>query len=111
MKKEEMEALTNSMQEKLGKENSALIADDLGKLLSDNVQMNSEITNRDSQIEKLKQDKENLITTNGNLLQQVAMGEESSLVHKPNIEKEEKPKVSLKSAFDSKGNFIKNIEK
>lgn len=111
MKKEEMEALTNSMQEKLGKENSALIADDIGKLLTDNVQMNTEITNRDSQIEKLKQDKENLITTNGNLLQQVAMGEESNLIHKPSIEKEEKQKIGLKYAFDSKGNFIKNIDK
>ena len=35
MKEKDMEALTQRIQEKLGEENSALIADDLGLLLSD----------------------------------------------------------------------------
>ena len=108
MKKEEMENLTTSIQEKLGKEASAKIADDLGKLITDNAQMNKEIENRNSQITKLKQEKENLITTNGNLLQQVAMGEDLTFLGSQNKQKEEPKKpFSFKDCFDEKGNFIK----
>lgn len=109
MKKEEMESLTASMQEKLGKEASAKIADDLGKLITDNAQMNKEIENRNSQITKLKQDKENLIATNGNLLQQVAMGEDfsSNVITRKQEQKEEEKPFSFKDCFDEKGNFKK----
>ena len=106
MKKEDFESLTNYMQEKLGKENSSLIADDLGTLISDNNSMNAEIERQNQIIEKLKQDKENLINANGNLLQQVSMGVEKQ---KATINKEETTpkKFSFKSCFDEKGNFIK----
>ena len=43
MKKEELENLINSMQEKIGEDASGLIADDLGTLITDNTKMNSEI--------------------------------------------------------------------
>ncbi len=106
MKQDEMKKLTDSIQEKIGKDASALIADDLGILITDNAQMNTNIENRESEIDKLKQDKENLITTNGNLLQQIGMGEEQPLHKKETIE--EKPKVfSFKTAFDDKGRFKK----
>ena len=104
MKKEDFEKLTNEMQEKLGKENASLIADDLGTLITDNATMLSQIEKQQQQIEKLKQDKENLINTNGNLLQQVSMG-----VEKPKKEKEDNTpkKFNFRSCFDEKGNFIK----
>lgn len=105
MNKEDFEKLTNSMQEKLGKENSGLIADDIGNLLSYNNTMLSQIDKQEKEIEKLKQDKENLITANGNLLQQVSMGLDKKELKK---EQEEKPKkFSFRSCFDEKGNFIK----
>lgn len=104
MKKEDFEKLTNSMQEKLGKENAGLIADDIGALITDNSSMLAELEKQQNEITKLKQDKENLISTNGNLLQQISMG-----VEKPKTEeKEEAPKkFSFKSCFDERGNFIK----
>lgn len=107
MKNEDFENLINSMRTKLGEENSALIADDLGTLITDNSQMNNDLKNRDSQISKLKQDKENLITSNGNLLQQISMGDDIS--SRPSSKKEEKEEkeFSFKSCFDEKGNFIK----
>lgn len=104
MKKEDFEKLTNGMQEKLGKENSSLIADDIGILITDNQNMLSQIEKQQNEIRKLKQDKENLITTNGNLLQQVSMGVD---VSKKNKEDEPPKKFSFKSCFDEKGNFIK----
>ena len=106
MKKEEFEKLTNGMQEKLGKENSSLIADDIGTLITDNNLMLSQIEKQQQEIEKLKTDKENLINTNGNLLQQISMGVDEN--NKNKEEKENTPKkFSFKSCFDERGNFIK----
>lgn len=105
MKNEDFEKLTNSMQEKLGKENASLIADDIATLMTNNSSMNSEIEKRNSQIEKLKTDKENLQNANMNLLQQIPMGDDN-ISHKQEP-KEEPKKFSFKSCFDEKGNFIK----
>lgn len=108
MKKEDFDNLTKSMQEKLGKEASAKIADDIGKLITDNTQMNNEISKRDNEINKLKQDKENLIATNSSLLQQVGMSTEDFSTSKKLKEDEgEKKPFSFKSCFDEKGNFKK----
>lgn len=106
MTEKEFEKVTKSIQEKLGKENTSLIADDLGKLITDNGTMNADLKQRDEQIAKLKQDKEALITTNGNLLQQVAMGDDSSLINTNEPKNEEPPKpFDYRSVFDEKGNF------
>lgn len=107
MQEKEFEKVTKSIQDKLGKENVGLIADDLGKLITDNASMNDLIKQKDEQISKLKLDKEALITTNGNLLQQVAMGDEDSLSNKNESKKEDEPRkpFDYRSAFDEKGNF------
>lgn len=106
MTEKEFEKVTKSIQDKLGKENTSLIADDLGKLITDNGTMNTEMKQKEEQIAKLKQDKEALITTNGNLLQQVAMGNEENLINKNKTKPEEPPKpFDYRSVFDEKGNF------
>lgn len=65
--------------------------------------MNNTISNKDTEINDLKNTNEILITANGNLLQQVGVGEEPKDEEK---EKEDtKPKFSFKNAFDEKGNF------
>ena len=106
MTEKEIEKITKSIQDKLGKENTSLIADDLGKLITDNATMNKDIKGRDERISKLEQDKEALITTNANLLQQVVMGDDSSLIN-TNEPKDEEPKkpFDYRSVFDEKGNF------
>lgn len=106
MTEKEFEKITKSIQDKLGKENTSLIADDLGKLITDNGTMNADLRGRDERISKLEKDKEALITTNGNLLQQVAMGDEGGLINK-NEPKEDEPKkpFDYRSVFDEKGNF------
>ena len=105
MDKKEFEKLPNSMQEKLGKENSSLIADDIGTLITDNQTMLLEIDKQKKEIERLKNDKENLITANGNLLQQVSMGVDDK--PKPKDKEDTPKKFSFKRCFDDKGNFIK----
>lgn len=76
--------------------------------------MNTEISKRDEKITKLENDKENLITTNGNLLQQVAMGkDEGNFTTNKNQEKEEKEEIfDYKKVFDKNRKFfVKSIDK
>ena len=61
--------------------------------------MNSEISNRDTKINQLQKDKEMLITTNGNLLQQIGMGKDEGSPY--NIDKtKEKEKETKARDFD-----------
>lgn len=104
MKNEEMTNLTNSIRQKLGDEASAKISDDLGTLITNNAQMNKDISERDTKIDNLQKDKESLIETNGNLLKQVSMGFDDR--GNKNEEKDDKPKsFNFKDCFDEKGNF------
>lgn len=106
MKNEEMEKLINSVNEKLGQEASGLIADDLCLLITDNKNTNSIIDKKDNEIKNLKQDKENLINVNGNLLQQIAF-EDNETTELKEKEKEEIIKdFDFKNAFNDKGEFI-----
>ena len=104
MEIEKFQNKMNSIQEKIGKDASNLILDEIGELLTDNKQMNEQIQNKDKEINTLKKTNETLQTVNGNLLQQVAMGEEEKPNEKEN--KKEKPKyIDYRQAFDEKGNF------
>lgn len=106
MDNKELELITNSIQEKLGKENSALIADDIGLLINKNTQAYNSSVNKDAEINKLKQDKEKLVIANGNLLQKVS--QENTYSRREEVE-EDKPKVSFnfRDAFDENGRFKK----
>ena len=103
MTKEQFDTLSNEMQEKLGKENTALIADSLATLVTDNIAVNDSLAKKDAEIEKLKNEKESLIHTNGQLLQKISVGTEEK---RKEDTKEEAKEFSFKSAFDSKGRFI-----
>lgn len=95
--------LTGKIEETLGKEEYAMISDTIGEILTGNAQNMQEIAERDASIKKLKDRNEKLVTANGALLQKVPMvrsSDEEESAKKP------APKISLKDAFDSKGNFI-----
>lgn len=99
MKKEEIEKLIDSASEKIGKENSALVADIFGTMISDNSEMNKELKKKDDEIEKLKKRNDMLTESNGQLLQQVSMGFEEPEKEEP--EKEEKKPFDFRSAFEN----------
>ena len=77
MTQEEMKKLTESITKKLGKENSGIILDDLGMLLTDNAKMNETIDLQAKSIESEKAKNEKLLATNSSLLQQVGVSSES----------------------------------
>ena len=95
--------LTGKIEETLGKESFATISDTIGEILTGNAENMKALAERDTEISKLKDRNDKLVTANGALLQRVPMGK--SETSKPK-ESEEKPaKINLKDAFDSKGNF------
>lgn len=106
MKTDLLDEITSSIQAKLGEENSALIADDLGKLITANTQTLTDIDNMNKKINSLEDRNEKLVIANGNLLQQVPMASEPKA---PKGEEDEgkKKSFSFRSCFDEKGNFKK----
>lgn len=104
MNNEELKAITSSIEEKLGKESSALIADDIGDLILKNNQIFESMQEKNEEINRLRDDKDKLIASNGKLLQQIPMAFEEA----PKQEsKEEIKSFNFRNAFDSKGNFKK----
>lgn len=101
-----IEEKIKEMQKKLGKDNAGLIADDFASLITYDSARTKDLSDKDAEIKKLKEDKEMLINANGNLLQQISSESEEILKPKKE-EKEEKKSFDFRSAFDEKGNFKK----
>lgn len=107
MNSEELNNYIDSIKEKLGDENSALISDDLGSLITRNTEVYNTLENKDKEIERLNGLNQNLVSANGKLLQQVSAGFEKN----PHANEEEPPKKSFnfRDAFDDKGHFKKKM--
>lgn len=100
--------ITDSLTEKLGEEQSALIADDIGLLITANADIQKSIQSKDEEIKQLRSDKEKLVSANSNLLRQIPMGFEAPKPA-PKVEAEETSlsHFSFRDAFDENGNFKK----
>lgn len=104
MDNNDLQKISDTMHEKLGDENFALISDSIGELITGNTLNLDEIKNKEEQISKLKENNQQLIVANGNLLKQVPMGKDEPIKD----ESDAKPKrINLQDAFDKHGNFIK----
>lgn len=99
----DLQAIIDSISEKVGVDNSALIADDIGNLITKNASIVESIKNKDAEIANLKSRNDKLIIANGNLLQQIPMGKEEKKEEK---QEENKP-FNFRSLFDDKGNIKK----
>lgn len=96
--------ITGKIEETLGKENFAVISDNIGELLTGNAENMKALADRDAEIKKLKDRNEKLVAANGALLQRVPMEKVES---KEQTKKEDTPKLSWNDVFDKKGNFLK----
>ena len=103
MKEKEFQDLIQNMQTKLGEENSGLIADDLGMLIADNKAVNDTAVKYQDEIKMLKDQKEKLIATNGNLLQQISFGVEEQ--SQEEVKEEPRKHIDFRDFIDSNGNF------
>lgn len=77
--------ISDKIQEKLGKEESGKIADDIANILIFEESNNKILKEKNDTIDKLNKDKEMLIQANGNLLLKVPQGKEEQ----QGVEKEE----------------------
>ena len=102
MTDEELIKITDSMQEKLG-DNSAVIADDIGLLITGNANSQKALQERDAEIERLKTTNEKLVLANGNLLKQIPQEHITKRTEQDDSEVT-KP-IKLSDAFDANGNF------
>ena len=103
MSDEELTKFIDGMQEKLGKENSAIIADDLGILISSNAEAQKRSREQDEKIKQLTAHNEKLILANGNLLKQMPVE------HSEPADRDDdapKKRINLNDAFDAHGRFI-----
>ena len=105
MQDNDLQLIIDSISDKVGKENSALIADDIGKLITINSSVVDEMKKKDTEISRLTDTNEKLIVANGNLLQSIPMGKEEKKEVKE--EETERKSTSLRDCFDSRGNFKK----
>lgn len=103
MKEKDFQELINNMQTKLGEEASGLIADDLGMLISDNKATNDTAAKYQDEIKMLRDQKEKLIATNGNLLQQISFGVEEQT--KEEVKEEPRKHIDFRDFIDASGNF------
>ena len=103
MKNEDLQALTDSIKEKLGEESAALIADDLGVLITKNNEVVETLDKQEKEITTLKDTNEKLVLANGSLLQQVPMGKKEE----PISEESTKKSFNFSEMFDEHGNFKK----
>lgn len=101
MKEEDITKISESIKEKLGEESAALIADDLGILITQNKEVQDLISKQNEEITTLKDTNEKLVLANGNLLKQVPMGkaEEKQEAEVP------KKSFNFSEMFDEHGNF------
>ena len=108
MTDEELLKITNSIEEKLGKENSAVIADDIGLLMTGNAKAQKTLQERESEISELKAKNEKIVLANGNLLKQVPPESENSVKSNPKGEdNSEESHINLSDAFDKSGRFTR----
>lgn len=105
MTDEEITRFTDSLQEKLGEENSAVIADDLGELITINANTQKSLAEKDKEIARLTAVNEKLVISNGNLLKRVPAEHQSVTVERQ--QSVEETPISFDDIFDKNGNFKK----
>ena len=71
MKEDILKGITDSITEKLGEENSSIIADDIGKLFTANTQTIETINSLNEKVNSLNETNKKLVAANGSLLQQI----------------------------------------
>lgn len=96
-----VEEITNSIKTKLGDEEAGKIADDLANILINDNSLKESLNNKDKEIQKLKDDKDLLVSANANLLLKIPAGKEDdeSFTSSGNSGREENKPFDFRSCF------------
>lgn len=98
----------DSIKEKIGEENSALISDELVGILSEHKAMQDKTEEYAKQIDSLKQEKENLVTANSKLFQRLGFEDNAKQSFQTAQHEEAKvdTEIKLSSIINDKGDII-----
>lgn len=101
-----LSSFQQNIEEKLGKESAAIIADDVANLFTKNKEATQALATARSRVEELSTLNQKLVASNGSLLKQIPMGEEndSSSPASPPPEPEE---YNIKMYLNEDGTFRK----
>lgn len=103
MDEKQLQKISNSIKKKIGDENFAMIADDMGTLITGNSANLEEIKKGKEEINELRENNKQLITANGNLLKQVPMGVED----RTSDEEDAKPqRIEISDIINENGEII-----
>lgn len=108
MDNKELGKITKNIEKTVGKDMAGAIAADLGKIVTGFEANQDIIKSKDEEIAELKDLKEKLVTSNGDLLRQVRQGREDDVTPKetaPEQPKNAAQPISLKDAFGPNGTF------
>ena len=94
-----IDEITNSIKTKLGEEESGKIADDIANLLIHDKSLNDTIKEKETSIEKLKNDKDLLVNANANLLLKIPAGKEGEDGFENENNKNEKKPFDFRQVF------------
>lgn len=106
MNDKEFTEITKSIEDKL-EDKSAMIADDLGRMMTGFETMQQTLKDKDSRIKELEKDKEKLVLANGNLLKQIPVTKDDGDSNDDEDNKPSYENFDFKAALDDKGNFKK----
>ena len=106
MNSEKLDEITDSIKNKLGDDNVALIGDDLGMLITENNKSVNLISELNKKVSELENKNELLVSANSRLLSQIPM-EKDEPKEQENKEESKPREFTLKDLFDSHGHFKK----
>lgn len=104
MTEEDITEFNDRVTEKLGKEQAAVIADDIGILITKQAESAKQFSNQEKEITKLQDLNQKLTIANANLIHQIPMVDPTPV---PNIDKESSEPFDYRSIFDANGKIIK----
>lgn len=108
MDNKELGKITKNIEKTVGKDMAGAIAADLGKIVTGFEANQDIIKSKDEEIAELKDLKEKLVASNGDLLRQVRQGREDDVTPKETASEQVKnaaQPISLKDAFGPNGTF------
>ena len=95
--------ITSRMEQTLGKDNFAMISDQIGELITGNTNNLKKLEEAEASIKTLQDKNDKLVLANGSLLQKLPMAKAEE---PDDTEVKPKKKINLKDAFDKNGNFL-----
>lgn len=103
--KEEFEKIINDTRNKLDEKSQALISEDLLGIMGNYNSALTTLSDRNTELEKVKQDNEELLKVNGRLFQKIGFQKEEKIENTP-FKNEEAEKIGIENLINEKGELI-----